>query len=225
MVESVAVVELLPQTGRWVVVLNAACPSAVGAAPAAEGSFRPVSTGAALRSSMPDAPSDPVCDETVKSAQLDVVLFAPPATIIAALEKLEPAVTTFAANTPLSVRVQVVEAVTQSTKSPVTGAEANNLMVFDAVAALARVEVKLPLAGNSDSVPAVPDKPSVGVNVSAGVAPAMISPAEPTRSSVVFEEVPPMLNVLFGDVIVSPPLPPLLGNLTVNQCPGAVVAS
>jgi len=39
------------------------------------------------------------------------------------------------------------------------------LIVFDAVAALAKVVVKFPEAGNIDSVPAVPERPSVGVTV------------------------------------------------------------
>jgi hypothetical protein len=45
----------------------------------------------------------------------------------------------------------------------------------------------------------------VGVEVSAGVAPAMICPADPFKSSVVLVEVPPIFNVEFGLVIVSPP--------------------
>jgi hypothetical protein len=68
--------------------------------------------------------------------------------------------------------------------------------------------VKFPLAGNKESVPAVPDCPKVGVEVKAGVAPAIISPALPAKSIVVAEELPPTLIVEFGDVTVSPlPLP------------------
>ena len=74
-------------------------------------------------------------------------------------------VVTFAAKTPESVSVQVVLDVTQSTRSPVVGAVANPKIVFDAVAALPHVVVKLPDAGNIDSVPAVPESPSVGVTV------------------------------------------------------------
>ena len=100
--------------------------------------------------------------------------------------------------------------VVQLTKSPVVGAVANPRIVLLAVAALPHVVVKLPLAGNMDSVPAVPDLPSVGVYVSAGVAPARISPALPTTSRVVLLAVPPTASVLFGVVIVSPPPPVVL---------------
>ena len=57
------------------------------------------------------------------------------------------------------------------------------------------------------TLPVVPLKPRVGVAVSAGVAPAMILPAAPLRSSVVADELPPTAKVLLGDVIVSPPPP------------------
>ena len=72
--------------------------------------------------------------------------------------------------------------VTQSIKSPVVGAVAKKLTVLLAVAvsAVPKVVVKLPLAGKRANVPAVPDFPGVGVDATrAGVAPAIISPAEP----------------------------------------------
>ena len=64
---------------------------------------------------------------------------------------------------PESVQVQVVLEVTQYPVCPVVKTAAGNRKVFDAVAALPRVVVKLPLAGNRDRVPAVPDLPNVGV--------------------------------------------------------------
>ena len=71
--------------------------------------------------------------------------------------------TTFAARTPESVKVQVVLEVMQSTRSPVVGTDAKKFTVLLAVAALPSVVVKLPLDGNMASVPAVPDFPKVGV--------------------------------------------------------------
>ena len=63
----------------------------------------------------------------------------------------------------MSVRVQVVEEVTQCIPSNVVGTVAGKLIVLFAVAAVPKVVVKFPLAGKSDNVPAVPDLPSVGV--------------------------------------------------------------
>jgi hypothetical protein len=107
----------------------------------------------------------------------------------------------------------------------VVGVVAKKLTVLLAVAALPKVVVKFPLAGKKESVPGVPDTPRVGVKVRAGVAPAIISPAEPAKSSVVAAEVPPMFKVLFGEVIVSPPPPPLLPRLALPACPGLNVAT
>ena len=59
--------------------------------------------------------------------------------------------------------MQVVEAVVQSTRSPVVGAVANPAMVLEVVAPLAHVVVAVLLY--SVSVPAVPDNPNVGVTV------------------------------------------------------------
>lgn len=109
---------------------------------------------------------------------------------------------------PLSVRVHVVLLTTQVIRSVVVGTVAKPRIVLLAVAALPQVVVKFPLAGNMDSVPAVPEIPRVGVNVRAGVAPAIILPADPARSSVVAVAVPPTFSVELGEVIVSPP-PPL----------------
>ena len=54
---------------------------------------------------------------------------------------------TFAAKTPVSVSTQVVEVVTHSMRSSVTGAVAKKSTVLDAVATLPRVDVKLPEVG------------------------------------------------------------------------------
>jgi len=55
--------------------------------------------------------------------------------------------------------VQVVLEVTHLMASPVVGAVANPKMVFEAVAALPHVVVKLPEAGYVRSVPAFPELP------------------------------------------------------------------
>ena len=72
---------------------------------------------------------------------------------------------TLAVTIPLSVSVQVVLETTQEIKSVVTGTAVKPKIVFDAVAALPQVVVKLPVTGYIVSVPAVPLKPRVGVTV------------------------------------------------------------
>ena len=65
----------------------------------------------------------------------------------------------------VSVKVQVVDDVTHLIKSPVVGALAKKSTVLDAVAALPKVVVKFPDGGYMARVPAVPDKPRLGVTV------------------------------------------------------------
>ena len=67
----------------------------------------------------------------------------------------------------VSVKVQVVDDVTHLIKSPVVGALAKKSTVLDAVAALPKVVVKFPDGGYMARVPAVPDKPRLGVTVHA----------------------------------------------------------
>src|ERR1700690_207137 len=73
--------------------------------------------------------------------------------------------TAFEARNPASVSVQVVLEVTQSTRSPVVGADAKPRIVLLAVAALPQVVVKFPEAGKIAIAPAVPDTPRDGVDV------------------------------------------------------------
>lgn len=75
----------------------------------------------------------------------------------------EMAILLLATAMPLSVRVQVVPDTTQVIMSVVVGTVAKPRIVFDAVAALPQVVVKLPDAGNMESVPAAPEIPNVGV--------------------------------------------------------------
>ncbi len=75
----------------------------------------------------------------------------------------EMAILLLATAMPLSVNVQVVLDTTQVIMSVVVGTVAKPRIVFDAVAALPQVVVKLPDAGNMESVPAAPEIPNVGV--------------------------------------------------------------
>ena len=130
------VVPFEPQTCVWFVVLKPMKSSAVGAPPAAAGIFRPAVTLAALRSRMALAPPVSVWEEIVKSALEVSVLFAPAAYTNPPLVKFDEAVATLAASIAESVKVQVVLAVVQLTKSPVVGAVANPAIVFVVVAPL-----------------------------------------------------------------------------------------
>lgn len=112
---------------------------------------------------------------------------------------------------PLSVNVQVVLETVQVTVSPVTGTAANPRIVFDVVAALPHVVVKFPLAGNMASVPAMPDAPSVGVAVRAGVAPARISPTAPPTAHVPVVVMVPPVSPVPQVTLVTVPVPALAG--------------
>ena len=96
--------------------------------------------------------------------------------------------------------------------------------MYDAVAALPNFVVKFPVAGNRDSVPAVPEAPKVGVAVKAGVAPARTCPAAPVIA------IAPARLIVIGEVPLNPALPTLaigiaVGNMAVviEQNEGAPV--
>lgn len=94
----------------------------------------------------------------------------------------EEATTRFAATTPESVSVQVVDVVAQSSTSPLAGTEIGPTRVLDALMAAAApiVNVKALEALRKPRVPVVVDAtPSTGVGVNAGVDPPRIWPAAP----------------------------------------------
>jgi hypothetical protein len=120
-------------------------------------------------------------------------------------------VTVPAPGAPPSVSVQVVLVTVQVTMWPVVGTEVNPRIVFDAVAALPQVVVKLPDAGNIASVPPVPLNPNVGVTLQLEaelVDVKGIAPAEGAEVALV----PPRATVIVGKspaaIAPNDPMPP-----------------